>query len=60
MVFVAVSDVDHEESIEEPGAKMSMQVPMFEKSDWASVEVVEPTVMPAATRPGDSVQASTP
>src|ERR1044071_2680815 len=60
MVFVAVSDVYHEDSIEEPGAKMSTHVPMFEKSDFASVEVVEPTVSAAATRPGDSVQASTP
>ena len=60
MVYVAVSEVDHEESIEEPGAKMSTHVPMFEKSDLASVEVVEPTVMAAATRPGYSVQASTP
>ena len=31
MVFVAVSDVYHEESIEEPGAKMSTHAPMFEK-----------------------------
>src|SRR4051794_25914034 len=51
MVFVAVSGVDQEESIEEPGAKMSTHAPMFEKSDLAPVEVVEPTVSTAATPP---------
>ena len=44
--------------MEEPGAKMSTQVPKFEKDERASVEVVEPTVMAAATRAGDCVHAS--
>jgi hypothetical protein len=52
-VFVAVFDVDHAEVIEEPGAKMSTHVPKFEKDERASVLVVEPTVMAAATRAGE-------
>src|ERR1051325_4204016 len=58
MVFVAVSDVSHAEVIEEPGAKMSTHVPKFEKEERASVEVVEPTVIAAATRAGEEPQAS--
>ena len=38
IVFVAVSDVDHAEVIEEPGAKMSTQVPQFEKEERESLE----------------------
>jgi len=53
MVLVAVSDVAHAEVIEEPGAKMSTHVPKFEKEERASVEVLEPTVMAAATREGE-------
>ena len=45
MVLVAVLLVYHAEVIDEPGAKMSRQVPMLEKDDRASVLVVEPTVM---------------
>src|SRR5262245_12701226 len=36
----------------EPGAKMSTQVPMLENEDLASVRVVAPTVIAAATRAG--------
>ena len=50
MVFVAVSDVDQAEVIEEPGANMSTHVPKFEKDERASVDVVEPTVIAAPTR----------
>jgi subtilisin family serine protease len=60
MVLVAVSLVLQAEVMLEPGAKRSTQVPIFEKDERASVLVVEPTVRAAATRPGDSVQASTP
>jgi len=59
MVFVAVSEVAQAEVMDEPGAKMSTHVPKFEKDERASVEVVEPTVIAAATRAGDCVQAST-
>src|ERR1044072_3556608 len=57
MVFVAVFEVDHAEVIEEPGAKMSTHVPKFEKDERASVEVVEPTVIAAATREGEKLHA---
>ena len=39
-LFVAVSLVFQEDNIDEPGAKRSTQVPMFEKSDLASVLVL--------------------
>src|SRR3712207_9173664 len=57
MVFVAVSEVAHAEVLEEPGAKMSTQVPKFEKEERASLEVVEPTVIAAAVRAGETLQA---
>src|SRR3954468_24757784 len=57
MVFVAVSEVAHADVIEEPGAKMSTHVPKFEKDERASVEVVEPTVMAAAVRAGETLEA---
>ena len=44
IVFVAVSLVDQADVIEEPGAKRSRQVPMFEYDARASVLVVAPTV----------------
>ena len=58
IVLVAVSLVFHDEVMLEPGAKISTQVPKFEKDERASVLVVEPTVMALATRAGDEVQAS--
>ena len=60
IVLVAVSLVFHEDKIDEPGANRSRQVPMFEKSDLASVLVLEPTVIAAATRLGDPLQALAP
>src|SRR5215212_4511450 len=57
MVFVAVSDEAHAEVIEEPGAKMSTHVPKFEKDERASELVVEPTVMAAGVRAGETLQA---
>jgi len=60
MVFVAVLLVFHAEVMDEPGAKMSRQVPMLENDDRASVLVVEPTVIAAATRAGEPLQALAP
>ena len=57
-MFVAVSLVFHDEVMLLPGAKMSRQVPKFEKDARASVVVVAPTVLAAATRAGEVVQAS--
>ena len=42
-----------DEVIAEPGAKISTQVPVFEKEDLASVLVVEPTVIALAARAGE-------
>ena len=53
IVFVAVSDVYQADVIEEPGAKMSRQVPKFENDERASVSVVEPTVIAFAARAGE-------
>src|SRR2546423_9634004 len=58
IVFVAVSLVFQDEVMLEPGAKISRQVPTLENDERASVLVVEPTVIAAATRAGDCVQAS--
>ena len=41
----------------EPGAKMSTQVPKFENEARASVLVVAPTVIAAATRAGEALHA---
>jgi hypothetical protein len=56
-VFVAVSLVFQAEVMLEPGAKMSRQVPKFEKEERASLLVVAPTVLAAATRAGDVLHA---
>ena len=56
-VAVAVFDVYHAEVMEEPGAKMSRHGPKFENEARASVVVVAPTVMAAATRAGEKLQA---
>ena len=60
MVLVAVLLVYHDEVIDEPGAKMSTQVPMLENDERASVFVVEPTVIADGARAGDLVHASLP
>jgi len=58
MVFVAVSLVFHDEVMLLPGAKISTQVPKFEKDERASVVVVEPTVIALGSRAGEEPQAS--
>jgi hypothetical protein len=50
MVLVAVLPVFHEEVIDEPGAKISRQVPQLVNDDAASVLVVEPTVIAEGAR----------
>src|SRR6185436_20499650 len=57
IVLVAVLLVFQDDVMFDPGAKMSTQVPKFEKDDRASVVVVEPTVSAFATRAGDELQA---
>jgi hypothetical protein len=53
MLVMAVELPIHDEVIDEPGAKISTQVPVFEKVERASVLVVEPTVMAFAARAGE-------
>ena len=53
MVLVAVSLVDQEDVIPEPGAKMSMHGPKFENEDRVSEVVVEPTEIALAARLGE-------
>ena len=55
IVFVAVSLVFQDEVMLVPGAKMSTHVPKFENDARASVLVVAPTVIAAATRAGEVV-----
>ncbi len=50
MVLVAEVLVYQAEVIDEPGAKMSRQVPKLENDERASVLVVEPTVIAEAAR----------
>ena len=57
MVFVAVLLVFQAEVMLEPGAKMSRHVPKLENDERASVLVVEPTVIAAATRAGEELHA---
>src|SRR5690606_23389338 len=54
------SDPIHADVMFEPGAKMSRQLPTLEKSDRASVLVVDPTVMASGVRAGDVPHASAP
>ena len=56
-MFVAVSLVFQAEVMLEPGAKMSTQVPKLENEARASVLVVAPTVIAAATRAGEVLHA---
>jgi hypothetical protein len=58
MVLVAVLLLYHADVMLEPGAKMSRQLPQFEKDERASDDGVEPTVMASATRDGDELHAS--
>ena len=53
MVLVAVELVFHADVMPEPGANMSTQVPKLEKEDFASVLVVDPTVIAGPTRAGE-------
>ena len=57
MVFVAVLLVLQAEVMLEPGAKMSRHVPKLENEERASLLVVEPTVLAAATRAGEELHA---
>src|SRR5437660_1218613 len=59
IVFVAVVDENHGEVMLTPGAKMSTQVPVFAQTGFVSVLSVALTVMAAAARAGEVVQAST-
>ena len=56
-VAVAVVDVYQAERIDEPGAKISTQVPKLEKEERASLDVVEPVVIAFAARAGETLQA---
>src|SRR5438270_3282786 len=58
IVFVAVVDENQSEVMFTPGAKISTQVPKFAHDALWSVESVAETVMAAAARAGDVVQAS--
>jgi hypothetical protein len=57
IVLVAVSLVDHAETMLDPGAKMSTTLPKFENDDRASEIVEEPTVIAALTRAGEKFVA---
>ena len=57
IVLVAVSLVRHAEVMPLPGAKISTQVPKFENDERVSVVVVEPTVIAAGARAGETLQA---
>jgi len=57
IVLVAVSLVLQADVMLLPGAKMSTQVPKFENDERASVVVVEPTVIAAAARAGETLHA---
>jgi hypothetical protein len=59
IVLVAVLLVCHAKVMLDPGAKMSRQLPQLENDDLESEEVVEPTVMAAATRAGEELHALT-
>ena len=60
IVLVAVFDVYQAEVMPEPGANRSTHEPMLEKSERASLLVVEPTVTAAPTRDGEPLQALAP
>src|SRR5688500_19416334 len=58
MVAVDVLLRMYADVIDEPGALMSTHDPQFENDDFASLIVVEPTVIAEAARAGDRVHAS--
>ncbi len=58
MVLVAVLLVFQAEVIDEPGAKMSRQVPQFDSLRRVSLSNSEPTVIASATLAGEMPQAS--
>ncbi len=53
IVLVAVVPVYQAEVMELPGAKMSRQLPKFEKEARASVLLVAPTVIAEGARAGE-------
>ena len=53
MVFVEVSESTHAALMLDPGAWMSTQVPQLEKLDFASIEVVDPTVIASTAEAGE-------
>jgi hypothetical protein len=59
MVLMAVVLPIQAEVMLEPGAKISKQVPIFEKEDRASAVVVDPTVIALTARAGEELHALT-
>lgn len=57
-VAVAVSELNHDDRIPEPGAKRSRHAPKLENDARASVVVVAPTVIAFAARAGEELHAS--
>ena len=53
IVAVSVSDPVHAPVMSEPGAKMSTHVPLLEKLERASFDVVEPTVIALDAEAGE-------
>ena len=53
MVAMAVSLELYEDMMDEPGAKMSRQLPQLEKEERVSLLVVEPTVIASPVRAGE-------
>ena len=53
-----MSELNHDDKIPDPGAKISKHVPKFENEERASLVVVEPTVIALAARAGEVPQAS--
>jgi len=58
-VAPAVSLVNQEDKIPEPGAKMSTTLPKFENEDRESEVVDDPTVIASPTRAGEELEAFT-
>ena len=57
-ILVSVGDVLQDDLINDPGAYISTHEPKLLNSDWASVLVVEPTVIASGSEAGDELQAS--
>jgi hypothetical protein len=58
IVFVAVVEVLHADKIPDPGAQISRQEPQLLKLDFASLLVVDPTVITLDEDAGEILQAS--